>query len=436
MVRVRGEKLYSNLGGGVKSIYDELYGYIPVSEVELKVIETPTVQRLRRVKQLALAWYVYPGAVHTRFSHSLGVMHVIGVLASKLIEKGFIRREDYDLLRIAGVLHDVGHAPFSHAIEMYIAEAFKVRHEETTAYIIESDPYLQEVFSEYGISAKEVASIIRGTHREPLYNMLLSSDIDADRIDYLLRDSLHTGVAYGMIDVDRLLHTITVDKDGELAVPSKSVQAVENFYIARMHMYRAVYHHKTIAAFQVMMKKIYELLLTELREYLEPFTSMSNILKSVREGTFYLWDDNFISGFMNLALVRKLGSDELRELIRLLLNRIGYKAIIDKIRLSTEPVMLYGDAEAKLLTDIREEVIRRLGYKDYIAIPYIEELTLVDEDLCVKVLDDDTSLRIVEYSSSIINTIPSHLAILRLYIHPYTVENVRKVIKDLKLLNH
>ncbi|MEM2757321.1 MAG: hypothetical protein QW596_02645, partial [Sulfolobales archaeon] len=103
MVRLRST---SSVGKGVKSIYDEIYGYIPVSELELKVIETPTLQRLRRVKQLALAWYVYPGAVHTRFSHSLGVMHVIGIIANKFIDEGYIRRDDYELLRIAGALHD------------------------------------------------------------------------------------------------------------------------------------------------------------------------------------------------------------------------------------------------------------------------------------------------------------------------------------------
>ncbi|MEM4556859.1 MAG: HD domain-containing protein, partial [Sulfolobales archaeon] len=248
----------SSIGKGVKSIYDEIYGYIPVSELELKVIETPTVQRLRRIKQLALAWYVYPGAVHTRFSHSLGVMHVIGIIANKFIDEGFMKKDDYELLRIAGILHDVGHTPYSHAIELYMTQAFRIRHEELATYVIENDPYLNDVFSNYGVTPKEVSSIIRGTHKEPLYNMLLSSDLDADRIDYLLRDSLHTGVAYGMIDIDRVLHTITVDKDGELAVPAKSVQAIENFYIARMHMYRAVYHHKTIAAFQMMMKSIYE----------------------------------------------------------------------------------------------------------------------------------------------------------------------------------
>ncbi len=426
MVRLRST---SSLGKGVKSIYDEIYGYIPVSELELKVIETPTVQRLRRIKQLALAWYVYPGAVHTRFSHSLGVMHVIGIIASKFIDEGFVRKDDYELLRIAGVLHDIGHTPYSHAIELHMTQAFRVRHEELATYIIENDPYLNEVFSDYGVSPKEVSSIIKGTHREPLYNMLLSSDLDADRIDYLLRDSLHTGVAYGMIDFDRVLHTITVDKEGEIAVPAKSVQAIENFYIARMHMYRAVYHHKTIAAFQVMMKSVYEMMLTELREYLEPFTTMSNLLSTIRKGTFYLWDDNFIAGLMNLALVKNLGSDDLRDLIRLLFNRIGYKAVSDKIKLSQEPLSLMNDEDAKSLSSLRELITGGLGFKDFMAIPYVEELNLVDEDLCVKVLTGDTSTRITEFESSIINSMPKYIAITRLYVHPYILDKVRDLLK-------
>lgn len=428
MVRV---KSISSLSKGVKSIYDELYGYIPVSEVELKVIESPVVQRLRRIKQLALAWYVYPGAVHTRFSHSLGVMHVIGIIASKLIEEGYIRRDDYELLRIAGALHDIGHAPYSHAIELYMTNYFGIKHEELATYIIENDPYLNEVFSKYSINPKEVSSIIKGVHKEPLYNMLLSSDLDADRIDYLLRDSLHTGVAYGMIDVDRILHTITVDRDGELAIPAKSVQAVENFYIARMHMYRAVYHHKTIAAFQVMMRNIYELLINELGEYLNPYSSLSNILQSIRNGTFYLWDDNFIAGLMNLVLIRNLGSDDLRELIKLLLNRVGYKAVYDKIKLSSDPVTIDSDEEAKSLIDTKDLITSKLGYKDYMIIPYVEELSLVDEDVCVKVIDENSSVKITEYSSSIITSLPNYIGILRLYVHPYILESVRKYVSNL-----
>ncbi|MEM1881162.1 MAG: HD domain-containing protein, partial [Sulfolobales archaeon] len=406
----------SSIGKGVKSIYDEIYGYIPVSELELKVIETPTVQRLRRIKQLALAWYVYPGAVHTRFSHSLGVMHVIGIIANKFIDEGFMKKDDYELLRIAGILHDVGHTPYSHAIELYMTQAFRIRHEELATYVIENDPYLNDVFSNYGVTPKEVSSIIRGTHKEPLYNMLLSSDLDADRIDYLLRDSLHTGVAYGMIDIDRVLHTITVDKDGELAVPAKSVQAIENFYIARMHMYRAVYHHKTIAAFQMMMKSIYELMLSELREYLEPFTTISNMLSAIRKGSFYLWDDNFMAGLMNLVLVKNLGSEDLRDLIRLLLNRVGYKAVYDKIKLSHEPIALTGDEEAKTLGNLRELITNGLGYKDFMAIPYVEELNLVDEDLCVKIVENGTTIRITEFESSIIYSIPRYISITRLYV--------------------
>lgn len=426
MVRLRST---SSVGKGVKSIYDEIYGYIPVSELELKVIETPTLQRLRRIKQLALAWYVYPGAVHTRFSHSLGVMHVIGIIASKFIDEGYIKRDDYELLRIAGVLHDIGHTPYSHAIELYMTQAFKVRHEEMATYVIENDPYLNEVFSKYGVNPKEVSSIIRGTHKEPLHNMLLSSDLDADRIDYLLRDSLHTGVAYGMIDIDRILHTLMVDKDGEIAVPAKSVQAIENFYIARMHMYRAVYHHKTIAAFQVMMKTIYEMMLNELREYLEPFTTISNILSTIKKGTFYLWDDNYIAGLMNLTLVKNLGSDDLKDLIRLLFNRVGYKAVYDKIKLSREPLSVRENEEAISLSNLKDLVINGLGYKDFMAIPYVEELNLVDEDLCVKILDNESTTRITEFESSIINSIPRYIAITRLYVHPYILDKVRNKIR-------
>ncbi len=236
-----------------KYVFDELHGFIELGPGIVDIVDSPAFQRLRRIKQLAQAWLVYPGAVHTRFSHSLGVMRVMDILATRLVREGHLSRDDALVLRLAALLHDIGHTPYSHALEMYFHNRFRLRHEELGRYVIENDPTISEKIKGLGADPREVAAVVGGVHSNVTLNMLMSSDLDADRLDYLMRDALHTGVVYGRIDVDRIVNTLTVTADGRLAVPMKAIHAVESFYIARLHMYRAVYYHKTITGYQLLM---------------------------------------------------------------------------------------------------------------------------------------------------------------------------------------
>jgi len=166
---------------GVKKVFDEVHGYIELTEPELAIVDTPTFQRLRYIKQLAVAWYVYPGATHTRFSHSLGVMHVMGLIARRLYSMGYIHSEDdVQLLRLAALLHDVGHTPFSHAIEPYYRDRVGLSHEDLTEMMILESYDIRDTLIDYGFDPREIVMILKGKHKEPLYNQLISSDLDVE----------------------------------------------------------------------------------------------------------------------------------------------------------------------------------------------------------------------------------------------------------------
>ena len=269
-----------------KFIYDELHGFIGLHNIEVSIVDTPTFQRLRRIKQLAQAWYVYPGAIHTRFSHSLGVFRLAELISNKFIREGFINEDEALLLRVSALLHDIGHTPYSHTLEQYFLQKYGLRHEDITSWIISEDPYINESLKSNGIDPNEIVAIIRGLHRNRLLSLVLSSDLDVDRLDYLPRDALHTGVAYGLIDLDRIIQTLSVSKDGMLAIPPKAIQAVESFYIARLHMYRAVYYHKTITSYQLLLGTIYRLMIEapNILPYLDPFTNPNGIILTKNQG--------------------------------------------------------------------------------------------------------------------------------------------------------
>lgn len=421
-------------GGSVKYVYDEVHGYIPLSGVELRLVDTPTFQRLRRIKQLAQAWFVYPGAVHTRFSHSLGTMYLMDMIARKFVRAGIVPRDDVVLLKAAALLHDIGHTPYSHAIEEYFHERFGVSHEDISYWIVTEDPHIREALSDYGLEPREVAAIIQGRHREVTYNMLISSDLDVDRLDYLLRDALHTGVKYGLIDLHRIVATLSVGEDGYLTIPEKAVQAAESFYIARLHMYRSVYYHKTITAYQLLINAIYEGMSREegLNQLLNPFSTAEGVRRAVRSGKIFLWDDFLVGGAMNYAVIRGLGRGELRQLLMAYLSREGYRAVIDRTYFSDE-----GGDLMRTLSKAAEDLSRALrdaGISTAEARVYFRTVPVVTEE-CVRVaLSGGGSVPITKFGPSIIGSLPKYMVVLRVYSLPRRAEFVRRLAVD--LLNH
>jgi len=253
-----------------KWIRDPLYGFIGVTEKEVTLLDTIPLQRLRRIKQLANAHLVYPSAMHTRFEHSLGVMHIAGRMAENLQ----FTDEEIKTVRYAALLHDIGHGPFSHVFEVALHDICgnAINHEEITRLIITHDESIQEAL---GPLQDDVIGLLKD-NGERIQNQVISGNLDADKIDYLRRDSYHTGVAYGNFDVERILHTIHKKTDGTrsyLTLLKKGVDALENFRLARFLMHAQVYHHHTRAVADKMFQRAMEIAIRDgvlPKEFLDP----------------------------------------------------------------------------------------------------------------------------------------------------------------------
>lgn len=217
----------------MKSIKDPVHGYIQVDSTLLPLLDTPQVQRLRYIRQLGFSYLVYPGAHHTRFEHSLGTMHLANALGTRLSLSPY----DHAHVSAAGLLHDIGHGPFSHAIEGLSREFLGRKH--TDIYEQLSTGNLGEVLSDTGLDPDLINRLINGDH--PLSG-IIHGDLDVDRMDYLLRDAHYTGVPYGTVDAMRLIRAMRLCDTG-IMLDISGVQAAESLLIARTLMRPAVYYH-------------------------------------------------------------------------------------------------------------------------------------------------------------------------------------------------
>ena len=232
-----------------KIINDPVYGFITIDdELIFKIIAHPYYQRLRRITQMAMAHLVYPGAVHTRLHHSLGAYHLMCMALQELLRKGIIITEaEQQAAKIAILLHDVGHGPYSHALEQVLAPG--VHHEKISQAIIE------ELNHSFNGQLQMAMQIFEGSYPKKYLHQLVSSQLDVDRMDYLTRDSFYTGVIEGAVAYDRILKMITVH-DNMIMVEEKGIYSVEKFLIARRLMYRQVYLHKTVVSAEQMLQRI------------------------------------------------------------------------------------------------------------------------------------------------------------------------------------
>lgn len=257
-----------------KTLTDPVHGAIGLSEFETAVVNSPTFQRLRRLKQLGLASLVYPNADHSRFAHSLGVFHIMGRAIDTLIHKERLQPEDKPKLRLAALLHDIGHYPYSHLMERLDDDPYRHAwlgtggvlpvpypdHEELGQLLVTGRPDLTSLLSRNGFDPAEIAKIFRGAHDRPTYNDLIHSSLDLDRMDYLIRDAIATGVPFGRIDLEYLLTHLDADKNGKLCLEPKATTAAEHFMLARYFMSKVVYFHKTVFAFEALLRQILFLL--------------------------------------------------------------------------------------------------------------------------------------------------------------------------------
>ncbi len=281
-----------NMSSKKKFIRDSVYGDINLSEFEVKVMDMPQFQRLRRIKQLGLISLIYPGATHTRFEHCLGTMN----LGSKLAEELELDQDDVELIRISALLHDIGHGPFSHVSEGVLS----FPHEELTRYVV-TQTSMRDLLEEK-FDVNKIADIINGKgHLGPI----VSGELDVDRMDYLLRDSHNTGVSYGIIDYERIISNLKLE-DG-LILDIKGVQAAEGALVSRYFMYPSVYQHHTTRIVNSMFRRALQKTFDE---------------KIIDEHEIYRYDDSDIT-----SMFRNSENEYVRDIMFRLDNRIIPKRV-------------------------------------------------------------------------------------------------------------
>ncbi len=232
-----------------KIINDPIYGFITLNQgIITNLIDHPYFQRLRRISQLGLSYLVYPGAKHSRFHHAIGSMHLMTKAIEQIRKKGHsISKKEAESLKIAILLHDIGHGPFSHALEKSIAT--NLSHEDLSLF------FMKKLNQEFNGKLSLAIEIFNNTHPKKFLHQLVSSQLDMDRLDYLKRDSFFSGVAEGNIGTERIISMLDVVND-ELVIEEKGIYSIEKFLIARRLMYWQVYLHKTVVSAENMLIKI------------------------------------------------------------------------------------------------------------------------------------------------------------------------------------
>lgn len=313
-----------------KIINDPVYGFINIpSTLLFEIIEHPIFQRLRRIKQLGLTYLVYPGAFHTRFQHAIGAMHLTTLAIDVLRQKGAeITEIEAEAVCAAILLHDIGHGPFSHALEKSIIP--ECNHEQLSLIIME------KLNEEFDNKLQLAIQIFIGTYHKKFLHQLISSQLDMDRLDYLRRDSFFTGVSEGTIGSDRIIKMLDVVED-ELVVEAKGIYSIEKFLIARRLMYWQVYLHKTVLASELMLEKVLKrarqislqgtrLTLSENLHYFLTNSSFSD--KATMLNHFILLDDYDI--IMSLKQWCTHNDTVLQMISSALINRHIYKIRMEK----------------------------------------------------------------------------------------------------------
>lgn len=353
-----------------KIFNDPIYGFISIpDDFIFDLIEHPYFQRLRRIMQLGLSHLVYPGALHTRFHHVLGAMHLMTQAIATIRRKGHeITQDEERAVLIAILLHDIGHGPFSHALEYDIVSG--VSHEEISGF------FMDRLAKEFGEDLDRALLIFKNKHHKPFLYQLVSSQLDMDRLDYLNRDSFYTGVSEGIIGSDRLIEMLNVH-DGNLVLEEKGIYSIEKFIVARRLMYWQVYLHKTVVAAEFML--IHALRrakqLAKKGEQLFASPALHFFLNNDVTKENFETDEKFLNLFADLDDYDILGAlkvwqshpdKTLSELSKRLVNRKLFKIEISKEPFSPDRIQLEKELARKQF-DLEDSEVDFFVYSDILS---------------------------------------------------------------------
>ena len=319
----------------MKFIQDPIHGQLKLEDWQIAIIDTPEFQRLRRISQIGFANLVYPGANHTRFEHSLGTMHIAKTLVEKMDADDDEKRE----IVASALLHDIGHAPFSHCSEVILSKYLKIAHEDVERILKKGE--IRDVLNEFGF---KVTKIIRHIKGQSECNVV-SGDIDADRMDYLVRDSYYTGVAYGVFDISRLLNKITFEGK-KMVIEAGGLKAAESLLISRYMMYPTVYFHHVCRIARKMFEKAVEFCIEEGSLKAEDLLSMDDYDIVV----FLRNQDGYPSEIMRLIDSRRL----FKRAIYVGIDKVNVTEIqrINPKRAEAEIAEMAGIDEGDIIVDI------------------------------------------------------------------------------------
>lgn len=422
-----------------QNIYDNVHGFIGITDLENQIIASPFFQRLRRIRQLSLLDYVFPGATHNRFSHSLGVMHIADSMVVQLQKDGHLKGKR-ELIRMAALLHDIGHYPLSHLVEEVVQKDARIKtedlgtkydyiqdnevhklncdlherrnesndfahHERMAGIVIYNTPLYDilsendtfKTFSKYDI--RTISQVIAGSYQDKgPESLIIHSELDADRFDYLLRDSKNTGVTYGIFDFNQIIRNLKYIEDEKIfAVNQKAIKAVEHYLMCRYFFYTTVIYHKAAIGFWIAAEKIYEGLLE--RGLAKSYFDLLDTFKDKDKSCEYLdYDDsyffNLIKDYYNDKLPKvdgdfKISDEFLKELISKLLNRSPLKLALEESRMIDKKTR----SKPQIQSWLKKDVLSTNKVENSWYIPYTisESPTKISPYLSFEVLNGHSS---------------------------------------------
>ena len=351
---LRGKKLCKKISNKdlmsiYKSIADSVHKYIDIpKKIYSDLIDTIEFQRLRRIMQLAGVQISYPSATHSRFAHSLGAFHIANRIISTLRRRypQDITKEDVELVLTSALLHDIGHGPFSHMFEdtikmlcenkdSRICQKFELfmKHEQVSEEIVLSpDSAVGTILKKEGKNKEKIADLIRGRgiEQKPFLNQIVSSQIDADSLDYLMRDSLETGVSFGLYNLDRLFAMMKLSEDKSIVIKEKALQSAEQVVIARYMQFTRVYFHKTVRCWEFMLKLLLSELFKEVMEgtVLPIFPPIEDFVQSPKWQNLVPLTDDSVYAQIQLLSKSKYNDHFLVKLAQKILRRDLFKSCV------------------------------------------------------------------------------------------------------------
>lgn len=405
-------------------IKDPVHNYIKIYEHERCLIDTAPFQRLRRILQLPTSQYVYPSATHTRFAHSLGVMHVAGVFAESLYSEGIEKSETFRLFvisRLLGLLHDIGHGPFSHTFEDHVLLRYGLNHEVLSGRIVREHPDVVKCFEryiekEFNVTVEQLSKSIEapvlevwplrskvGDYSESSLYYIIKGPYSADIVDYLLRDSYYTGANYGLgLDWTRLAYHSRVVGD-TIALEHKARDVLDHLLLARLYMFKTVYYHKTSRAFDKVLGSI-----------LQKTEHVLRIPEAIENPELYTeLDDDYV---LANPEVRKL--EETRYVLR---REVPYKLVYEIIQpLERVSATLVKVGKNLIESIIGDAFVKLTGVSDPSAV-FVDSPRLptnpMFEETEINVLKPDGTLTKTPIRETIAGIIPHEVNFFRVYLH-------------------